>query len=458
MKTYRKNPRMILGIAAGVILVVLLMAAVVINHSKGTNPSKEAVPGDETDTQLSEEEYYEKEEALDESEDNVLYEEDPAETGAGTGTETGGNNGTAGTTGTVRTEKPYYIKVNRQANCVTVYGKDESGAYTVPVKAMVCSVGQNGRTPKGVFKTSTKYAWRALYGGVYGQYAYRIHGAILFHSVPYISQTKDSLEYEEYNKLGQAASLGCVRLSCADAKWLIDNCPSGTTVEIYDSIDPGPLGKPSAAFVDPYSPNRGWDPTDPDENNPWKYSSAPPTISQVNAPTIFGVKDLQVGRTKPLDLLAGVYAIDSLGNIINVTVSPESVDVTKTGLHHLTYTAVDCYGNRANVSAVLEVLDTTPPTIRVEEGIVITKEAAADIRGYLLDYISAEDSGTPLGGDDIVLEISELENGINGGISGSYTCSAYAIDATGNESANVTFTVLFQNDGGEGEAGEGEQK
>ena len=89
---------------------------------------------------------------------------------------------------------------------------------------------------------------------------------------------------------------------------------------------------------------------------------------------------------------------------------------------------------------------------------MITKEAAADIRGYLLDYISAEDSGTPLGGDDIVLEISELENGINGGISGSYTCSAYAIDATGNESANVTFTVLFQNDGGEGEAGEGEQK
>lgn len=165
---------------------------------------------------------------------------------------------------------PYYIKVNRQANCVTIYIKDDQGEYTIPVKAMVCSVGLKGNTPLGVFRTSTKYNWRYLYGDVYGQYAYRINGPILFHSVPYYKKDKSTLKAEEYNKLGEPASKGCVRLSVEDAKWLIDNCPEGTTVEIYDSEDPGPLGKPEAIKIDTSSPNKGWDPTDPDEANPWK--------------------------------------------------------------------------------------------------------------------------------------------------------------------------------------------
>lgn len=40
--------------------------------------------------------------------------------------------------------------------------------------------------------------------------------------------------------------MGCVRLTVEDAKWIAENCPEGTTVEIYDGEDPGPLGKPEA--------------------------------------------------------------------------------------------------------------------------------------------------------------------------------------------------------------------
>lgn len=166
-------------------------------------------------------------------------------------------------------EHPYLIKVNRKLNVVTVYMKDSEGNYTVPFKAMVCSVGLNNATPTGTFKTSTKYEWHALYANTYGQYACRINGPIMFHSVPYYSENKDSLETEEYNKLGQAASLGCIRLSVADAKWIIDNCPEGTTVEIYDSDNPGPFGKPMSINIDTDSENAGWDPTDPDPSNPW---------------------------------------------------------------------------------------------------------------------------------------------------------------------------------------------
>lgn len=166
-------------------------------------------------------------------------------------------------------EFPYYIKINRQQNVITVYEMDENGEYAEPVRAILCSTGLYNATPKGVFHLSNKYIWRELNGGVYGQYASRITGGVLFHSVPYASKNKSTLYWDKYNKLGQQASMGCVRLTVEDAKWIYDNCPSGTAVEVYDSEDPGPLGKPEAMKLDKDNANKGWDPTDPDENNPW---------------------------------------------------------------------------------------------------------------------------------------------------------------------------------------------
>ncbi len=171
---------------------------------------------------------------------------------------------------------PYLIKVNRTQNLVIVYGKDESGNYTKPVKAMVCSVGLNGKTETGTFTIKEqagkpeKSRWRQLTGGVYGQYITRFNGSILFHSVPYFSQDPSNLEYEEYNKLGQAASAGCVRLAVIDAKWIYDNCTgNGTTVIVYDSSAQEPLAKPTPIKINTSDSRKGWDPTDPDPNNPW---------------------------------------------------------------------------------------------------------------------------------------------------------------------------------------------
>ena len=82
-------------------------------------------------------------------------------------------------------------------------------------------------------------------------------------------KNKSTLYWDKYNKLGQQASMGCVRLTVEDAKWIYDNCPSGTAVEVYDSEDPGPLGKPETLKLDKDNINKGWDPTDPDERNPW---------------------------------------------------------------------------------------------------------------------------------------------------------------------------------------------
>lgn len=164
---------------------------------------------------------------------------------------------------------PYLIRVNRLANCVTIYSKDSTGQYTIPIKAMVCSVGLDDGTPLENGQITDKYDWRLLFGNVYGQYAVRFNGHIMFHSVPYMATSKDSLKEGQYNLLGQPASQGCIRLSVADSKWIYDNCDRGTKVEVYDDVNPGPLGKPASIQIDPYSAYKGWDPTDPDPANPW---------------------------------------------------------------------------------------------------------------------------------------------------------------------------------------------
>ena len=68
---------------------------------------------------------------------------------------------------------------------------------------------------------------------------------------------------------GETVSDGCVRLCVADAKWIYDNCPIGTTVKVYDGDLPSGVTKPSAQKIPANSPNKGWDPTDPDPKNPW---------------------------------------------------------------------------------------------------------------------------------------------------------------------------------------------
>ena len=169
---------------------------------------------------------------------------------------------------------PYAIKVNRAWNTVTVYTHDENGQYTVPVKAMICSTARKGYvTPLGQYRLEQRRSeWRLMLDGTYGQYATQFYGNYLFHSICYEDDRHDAMKRDSYNNLGNAASMGCVRLETQDAKWIFDNCPAGTPVTIYEDYDsPGPLGKPNKTVTYiPTEVHNGWDPTDPAEGNPWR--------------------------------------------------------------------------------------------------------------------------------------------------------------------------------------------
>lgn len=239
----------------------------------------------------------------------------------------------------------YILKVNKGTNVVTVY---QNG---IPVKAFVCSTGTD--TPIGTFHTSQKLNWHVLQGNVYGQYCTRITGSILFHSVYYYQQhNKASQSYSAYNRLGSTASAGCVRLTVADAKWVYENTPIGTTVMIfYGNSSNDPLGKPAAIKVNSGS-SMGWDPTDPDPANP--YHAKNPTIA------FRGNKKINVHSA--FDPRAGLLAKDSAGNDITGKVQISgSVKTSKLGNYTISYTVTDAIGRSASLSVKFNVIDKNRP-------------------------------------------------------------------------------------------------
>lgn len=249
---------------------------------------------------------------------------------------------------------PYMIKINKQQNVVTIY-KYKGGKYKA-YKAFVCSVGS--ATPVGTFHLQEKLRWHVLDGPSYGQYCTRIYKGFLFHSVWYYQQTKNSQSYVQYNRLGTTASHGCVRLTVADAKWIYDNCPTGTKVVIYYSKKPGPLGKPQAIKVSGYS---GWDPTDPDPENPYRKKK----------PTIKGAKSKSIAYGSKFNITKGIKVKNSTGfnakKLLKTKIlykmdkktkykKVKKVNTKKPGKYKVTYSIKDEIKHKAKVTVVYKVL------------------------------------------------------------------------------------------------------
>lgn len=133
----------------------------------------------------------------------------------------------------------YAITVDVRNQAVLVYTQDESGAYTKLYKKMVCSTGRVG-SPSDVGTwvlngRRARWAYFSLYGS-HAQFWTRINENIAFHSVIYNTVDTMNLSTKSYNKLGQRASHGCIRLLVSDAKWIYDNARKNTVVTITEDL------------------------------------------------------------------------------------------------------------------------------------------------------------------------------------------------------------------------------
>ncbi len=190
----------------------------------------------------------------------------PTDTGASTATTASTPAETAAKTtwndeypGVPYSRTKYKVIVYLGSQSTVVYEPDEEGAYTVIVKRFSCSTGADDTpTDTGIYRARAKYRWRFM-NGVYGQYCTSISTRYLFHSVPYKKKDVSTLKNEEYDKLGSPASHGCIRMCVRDCKWMYDNIPLGTEVDIVDEAGPSGPGVPRRILD---SVHDGWDPSD----------------------------------------------------------------------------------------------------------------------------------------------------------------------------------------------------
>ena len=161
--------------------------------------------------------------------------------------------------------------------------KAEKGEW-IPERTMACSTGRKaGLTPVGDFNLMRQYLYKKMGEvqgeNVYSQYASRITGSYLFHSVPIGGKYRERPAYgikqmfvKYYERLGSPASGGCVRLCCADAYWIYMNCETGTPVTVTTEAGPDAPEVPPLIYEEPYMDAKheyGWDPTDPNPENPY---------------------------------------------------------------------------------------------------------------------------------------------------------------------------------------------
>ncbi|MBQ7868398.1 MAG: peptidoglycan-binding protein [Clostridia bacterium] len=139
----------------------------------------------------------------------------------------------------VPTPVPYAITVDVKNQVTTVYGRDDRGEYTIPVKQMVCSTGTVA-TPStvGEFVLPGRRARWCYFPAweSHAQYWTKINEYIAFHSVTYHEVDYDALSTKSYNMLGSRASHGCVRLLVSDAKWIYDNIGEGIVVTVTEDL------------------------------------------------------------------------------------------------------------------------------------------------------------------------------------------------------------------------------
>ena len=125
-------------------------------------------------------------------------------------------------------------------NKMVLVANDEND---IPIATFSVSCRKNNPNV-GTYKINgTKQRWATLYENeshtsyVYGQYATRIEGHILFHSVCYKEYGNPySLIASYYNDImDKNQSLGCIRMRVGDANWVYDNVQPGMEIKVIDT-------------------------------------------------------------------------------------------------------------------------------------------------------------------------------------------------------------------------------
>ncbi len=156
-------------------------------------------------------------------------------------------------------EFPYYLYVEKGSFTLTIYQKDENGEYTDVYKTYRISHGGN-KTPAGKFELGKKERWHEFGDGGFVQYATTYHKRLFIHSPLYGSENNKHLwpaYYDGSHGIGKASTGGCLRMVTEASRFIYDECPEGTILEIVNGSP-----KDTTSDAPPDRDHKRYDPTD----------------------------------------------------------------------------------------------------------------------------------------------------------------------------------------------------
>lgn len=137
---------------------------------------------------------------------------------------------------------PYYLYVEKESFTLTIYALDSNGQYTTVYKTYRIAHGGN-KTPAGVFTLGDeRERWHDFPDGGTAQYATLYKKHLYIHSPLYGGADPGMLWPKYYDGelgIGKASTGGCLRMVTEAAKFIYENCPEGTVLEIVNGAPRG---------------------------------------------------------------------------------------------------------------------------------------------------------------------------------------------------------------------------
>lgn len=139
---------------------------------------------------------------------------------------------------------PYYLYVEKGSFTLTIFEKDENGEYTKVYATYRIAHGGN-KTPAGKYTLggeSTRERWHDFPDGGTVQYATKYEGRLYIHSPLYATADPTQMwpkYYDGEKGIGLESTGGCLRMVTEAAKFIYENCPEGTVLEIVNGSPKG---------------------------------------------------------------------------------------------------------------------------------------------------------------------------------------------------------------------------
>lgn len=262
----------------------------------------------------------------------------------------------------------YLLKVNKTKQRMQIY------KYTLDindkqlVKTFSCSVASDIKP--GKYITSKSYKW--VRNGRWHKYNTHFGKNSFIQSSDYSYHGNSYLLDESYDSIGASRATGAnITLLAADAYWVSKHCGNAEIVEVVKGSFNDEIGKVDTDKVARGS-NCGWDPTDPEKQNPYK--------KMKKGTVVQGDETVTVEKDSKLDYLKNLIALDDDGNDITSTLKYDKFNTKKKGSYVVTYTGMTKSGKKLEIDQVFKVIDTLPPIVRCKKQRFTITEESFDFR------------------------------------------------------------------------------